>query len=543
MSSTPVFPFLTTLVLLPAGGALAAALVPRSLSERTERLVVQAIGLVTTLATLALAIAVTIRFKVGDGGYQMTSRHAWAGALGISWHLGVDGISLFLVLMTAVLFPVALTGGAVRRNPRSFVAWMLLLEAGCLGSFLSLDVILFFVFFDLTLVPIYFVITGWGFERRGHAATKFFLYTFLGSAFMLVAMVALAVIHQRQTGVFTFDLTALAHTRLSLTDQVLLFSGFTAAFAVKAPVFPFHTWSPDAYAAAPTGGAVALAAVMAKLGTYGIIRFDLTLFPRATLDLAPLLLTLGVAGIIYGAVVACAQRDLKRLVAYSSLGHLGFVVIGIFALSTDGLAGGVLQMVNHGIVIAAMFLIIGWIHERRGSWNVRELRGLQRPAPVLAAVFTVVMLAAIGLPGLNGFVGEFLILLGTFVAHRWWAVVATGGVVLSALYLLWAYQQAFHGSPDDAVKETRDLSWREGLVVAPLIVLIVLLGVYPKPVLDRITPSVNALVAHVDAATGSHQPGPAVPARPAGYGTVARPAGYGAVARPALQGGHSRRLP
>jgi len=532
--STPVFPFLTTLVMLPAAGALVAALVPRSLPERTERVVVQTIGMVTTLATLALAVAVTVRFKLHFGGYQMVSHHEWAPALGISWHLGVDGISLFLVLLTAVLFPIALTGGAVRQNPRSFVAWMLLLEAGCLGSFLALDVILFFVFFDLTLVPIYFVITGWGFERRGHAATKFFLYTFLGSAFMLVAMVALAVIHQQETGVFTFDLVSLARTHLDLTDQVLLFAGFTAAFAVKAPVFPFHTWSPDAYAAAPTGGAVALAAIMAKLGTYGIIRFDLTLFPRATVDLAPLLLSLGVAGILYGAVVACAQRDLKRLVAYSSLGHLGFVVIGIFALSAEGLAGGVLQMVNHGIVIAALFLLIGWIHERRGTWNVAELKGLQRPAPVLAAVFTVVMLAAIGLPGLNGFVGEFLILLGTFVAHRWWAVVATAGVVLAALYLLWAYQQAFHGSPNEAAKKTRDLSWREGLVVAPLVVLIVFLGIYPKPVLDRINPSVDQLVAHVDAATGT---------RPIGSGKQAKQAATPRIAPAAFRkaGGLARR--
>ena len=249
-----------------------------------------------------------------------------------------------------------------------------------------------------------------------------------------------------------------------------------------------------------------LAAVMAKMGTYGIIRFDLTLFPRAVVDLAPLLLTLGVVGILYGAVVACVTRDLKRLVAYSSLAHIGFIVLGTFALTTQGVTGGVLQMVNHGLIIAVLFIVIGWIYERRHTSNVTELRGLQRPAPMLAAVFMLAMLAAVGLPGLNGFVGEFLVLAGTFLTHRWWAVVATFGVVLAAVYLLWAYQQAFHREPDAANAAVRDLSWREIAVVAPLVVLIVFLGVYPKPVLDRITPSVERLVHHVDVEGHTHQP-------------------------------------
>ncbi|HUY64759.1 MAG TPA: NADH-quinone oxidoreductase subunit M, partial [Acidimicrobiales bacterium] len=375
-----------------------------------------------------------------------------------------------------------------------------------LGSFVSLDLILFFLFFELTLVPVYFLIAGWGYARRAYAAIKFFVYTFIGSAFLLVGIVAVAFIHQRQTGHLTFDLVALSATHLDTASQILLFLAFTAAFAVKAPVFPFHTWSPDAYGEAPTSGSVILAAVMAKLGTYGIIRFDLSLFPRAVVDLAPLLLTLGVVGILYGAIVACATKDLKRLVAYSSLAHLGFVVLGTFALTTQGVTGGVLQMVNHGLIIAVLFIVIGWIYERRGTWHTSGLRGLQRPAPVLAAVFTVALMAGIGLPGLNGFVGEFLILLGTFVTHRWWAVVATFGVVLAALYLLWAYQQAFHQEPDEATAAMPDLSWRERLVVAPLIVLIFFLGVYPKPVLDRITPSVNRLVQGVELSTGTHQP-------------------------------------
>jgi NADH-quinone oxidoreductase subunit M len=500
------FPFLSVLIFLPAIGAAVVALVPKSVGERYQRLAVEAIGLVATVATLALAVTIAVVYHAGNGSYRLVSDHPWAPGLGIGWHLGVDGISVFLLVMTAVLFPLVLLAGRERRQPRAFVAWLLVLEAACLGSFVSLDLVLFFLFFELTLVPVYFIVAGWGFERRAYAAMKFFLYTFLGSAFLLVGIVAVAIIHERQTGVLTFDLVSLTHTRLGLGTQVLLFLAFTAAFAVKAPIFPFHTWSPDAYAEAPVGGSVILAAVMAKLGTYGIIRFDLSLFPRAVVDLAPLLLTLGVVGILYGAIVACATRDLKRLVAYSSLAHLGFIVLGTFALTTQALTGSVIQMVNHGLIIALLFIVIGWIYERRKTWQANELRGLQRPAPILAAVFMVGLLATIGLPGLNDFVGEFLILVGTFVTHRWWAVVATAGVVVAAIYMLWAYQQAFHHEPDAANAATPDISWREGAIVAPLVILILFLGVYPKPVLDRITPSVDLLVKHVDEATGRSQP-------------------------------------
>ncbi len=506
MTHDGAFPFLTVLVLLPAVAALVVAMVPGSIGEKRQRMVVEGVGFGAMGATLALAVTIAARYRAGNGSYRLVSDHQWAPTLGIGWHLGVDGISVFLVLMSAVLFPLALLAGRERRDPRAFVAWLLLLESACLGSFVALDLILFFLFFELTLVPVYFIVAGWGFSRRAYAAMKFFLYTFLGSAFLLVGIVAVAFIHQRQTGVFTFDLVTLTRTHLGLGSQVLLFLGFTAAFAVKAPIFPFHTWSPDAYAEAPVGGSVILAAVMAKLGTYGIIRFDLSLFPRAVVDLAPLLLTLGVIGILYGAVVACATRDLKRLVAYSSLAHLGFIVLGTFALTTQAVTGSVIQMVNHGLVIALLFIVIGWIYERRKTWQASELRGLQRPAPILAGVFMVGLLATIGLPGLNGFVGEFLILIGTFLTHRWWAVVATGGVVVAAIYMLWAYQQTFQHAPDPADAATPDISWREGAIVAPLVVLIVFLGVYPKPVLDRITPSVNLLVRHVDQATGGHQP-------------------------------------
>ncbi len=497
------FPFLTVLVLLPAAGAAVVALVPPRV---VPSWFYQYAGAMVALGTLAVAVAVAVEFKTGDGGYQLVSDHTWAAQLGIHWSLGVDGISLFLVLMTTLLFPLAQLGARARRDPRSFVAWLLLLESACLGSFVSLDLVFFFLFFELTLVPAYFIIGGWGYARRGYAAIKFFIYTFAGSAFLLVGILAIAFIHNSQTGVLTFELPALMHTHLSGTEGVLLFLSFTAAFAVKAPIFPFHTWSPDAYAEAPTAGAVLLAAVMAKLGTYGIVRFDLNLFPQATRTLAPWLLTLAVIGILYGALVACAQRDLKRLLAYSSLAQIGFIVLGTFALNSQGLTGGVLQMVNHGLIIATLFIVVGWIYERRGTWQVSSLKGLQASAPVMAAVFTVAMLASIGVPGLNGFVGEFLVLIGTFLVHRWWAVFAVMGVIVAAVYLLWAYQQVFHGEPTPVDAKTRDLGWSERLIVAPLIILIVALGVFPKPVLDRITPSVDQLVIHVDRVTNTPIP-------------------------------------
>jgi NADH-quinone oxidoreductase subunit M len=498
-------PFLTLLVLLPAVGGGALALL--SLDRKFPKELADTLAVLVSLATLVIAVIALVTMKVNFGGFQLVSNHTYTGAtLGIRWYLGIDGISVFLVLLTAVLFPLVLITGQNKPNPRAYAAWMLLLEAAVMGSFLSLDLIVFFFFFELTLIPAYFIIAGWGHERRAYAAVKFFLYTFLGSAFLLVGILALAFIHQSQTGVLTFSLPALEHTHLSSATEILLFLAFTSAFAVKAPLFPFHTWSPDAYTEAPAGGSVILSSVLAKLGTYGLIRFDLTLFPQATRTLAPLILTLAVIGIVYGAIVACAQRDMKRLVTYSSLAQIGFIALGTFAISTQGLAGAVLLMLNHGLIVGGLFLVIGFIYERRGTWQTTELRGLQKVAPVMAGVFTVFMMASIGVPGLNGFVSEFLVLLGTFLTHRWWAVVAVLGVIVAAIYLLWAYQQVFHGVPKPEDEKTRDLTWLERLVVAPLIILIVFLGVFPRPVLDRIDPSVNQLVAHVEKATGHSQP-------------------------------------
>ena len=496
LASTSFPAALTVLVLVPAAGALVLLAMPRTRPD-----LFKPVALVASTVSAALAVWVLAEFDAGSAAvFQFWQQYEWISGWGVSWQVGVDGLSLFLVVMTALIFPLAIVGVDAEHSPKPYYAWMLVLEAGCLGTFLALDLVMFFVFFEIVLVPMYFLIGGWGHGRRAYAAIKFFLFTMFGSALMLVAIVALAFLHSSASGgPVTFDLTAIAESQVLATNTARwLFLAFALAFAVKVPLFPVHTWLPDAHTNAPTAGSVILAAVMLKLGTYGLVRFGLYLFPEASVYFAPLMITLGVIGIIYGAIAAAMQRDLKRLVAYSSVAHLGFIVIGTFALNTEGLTGGVLQMVNHGVSTGALFLLVGMIYERRHTREISELGGLQKPAPLLAAVFMVVMLSSVGLPGLNGFVGELLVLLGAFNAHRWWAVVAAAGVILAAVYLLWAYQRVFHGPASGANAETPDLRWREGLVMVPFIAAIVFMGVYPKPVIERVEPAVDAIIAHVE---------------------------------------------
>jgi NADH-quinone oxidoreductase subunit M len=501
-SAEPGFPILTTVVLLPIIGAITVALVSRRRPELAKQT-----AIMFALVTGALTLAIAWLFDSHDGGFQLVDSAQWIADPQISWKLGVDGISLWMVVLTGILFPLAMIAAPPHHDDKPFYAWLLVLMSGCLGAFLALDLFLFFIFFEIVLVPMYFLISGWGYSERNYAATKFFLYTMFGSAFMLVGIVTLGVLHA-DGGVVTFDLQTLADNQgvLAVTTSRWIFLSFAIAFAVKVPLFPVHTWLPDAHTQAPTAGSVILAGVMLKLGTYGFLRFGLYLFPEASVWAAPGLVTLGVIGIIYGAVCATMQKDLKRLVAYSSVAHLGFIALGTFAITTQSIQGSVLQMVNHGVSTGALFLLVGMIYERRHTRQIAELRGLQVPAPKLAAVFTVVMLSSIGLPGLNGFVGEFLILIGSFLTLRWWAVVAVVGVILAALYLLWAYQRVFHGTPDEANASIRDLKFTEGLVLAPLVVLIVVMGVYPKPFLDRIEPAVDQLIAHVEANSDYEEP-------------------------------------
>ncbi len=499
------FPILTILVLLPAIGALVVALLPNSRSE-----LIKPVGLMFAVATGAMSLWLLAKFHTGEGGYQFVSQHPWIKEWGIGWHLGVDGISLFLIVLTGILLPIALVGSDAHHDYKPYIAWILLLEAGVMGSFVSLDLFLFFVFFEIVLVPMYMLIGGWGYDQRVYASMKFFIYTMLGSALMLVGIITTAFLARDQIGHLSFDLVELSEKASFATSTGRwLFLAFALAFAVKVPLFPLHTWLPDAHTQAPTAGSVILAGVMLKLGTYGFLRFCFTMFPEASRWFRPLFLTLAVIGILYGAAVATMQKDLKRLVAYSSVAHLGFIVLGSFAFTSQSISGGVMQMINHGVSTGALFLLVGMIYERRHTRQIAELKGLQKVAPVFAAVFMIVMLSSIGVPGLNGFAGEFLILIGSFLTARWWVVVATVGVILAALYLLWAYQRVFHGEPDEANKTFRELTWREGLVMAPLLGLIVFCGVYPKPMLDRIQPSVDQLIAHISDKTGYVEPQPA----------------------------------
>ena len=491
------FPILSLLVVLPVIGSIVVALLGGSRPEW-----IKLAALISSVSTAALSLWLLAAFKSGEAGFQFVSKHDWISQWGISWHLGVDGISLFLIVLTGILFPLVIVGIDPHHNETSYFAWMLLLQAGVMGSFLSLDLFLFFVMFEIVLVPMYFLIGGWGYDQRVYAATKFFLYTMAGSAFMLIGIIATVALAQRDLGVVTFDLVKIAEgAKFSTNAARWLFLSFAIAFSVKVPLFPFHTWLPDAHTQAPTGGSVILAGVLLKMGTYGFLRFGVYLFPQAAMWARPAIFTLAVIGIIYGAIAATMQRDLKRLVAYSSVAHLGFIVLGTFALSSQAVTGAVIQMVNHGVSTGALFLLVGMIYEHRHTREIAELRGLQHVAPIFAGVFTVVMLSSVGLPGLNGFVGEFLILIGSFGPARWWTVVATVGVVLAALYLLWAYQRVFHGEPDEANSSFKELTLREGLLMSVFLAIIVVSGIYPKPILDRIEPSVVALIEHVEGQT------------------------------------------
>ncbi|MFP4513016.1 MAG: NADH-quinone oxidoreductase subunit M [Acidimicrobiales bacterium] len=495
LAAAQPFPLLTSLVVVPIIGALVVALMP---GRRAESL--RQVAVVASVATAALSAYILVSFDTAEAGFQFVTQQSWIESLGISWSLGVDGISLFLVMLTGVIFPIALLASSPGHDPKPYYAWILVLQAGSMGVFLALDLFLFFVFFEIVLVPMYFLIGGWGHGQRVYAAMKFFLYTMFGSAFMLVGILSLVLLNAQATDMgVTFDIVTLAQSQAIATETARwIFLAFAIAFAIKVPIFPVHTWLPDAHTEAPTAGSVILAAVMLKLGTYGFVRLGLFMFPEAVVYFAPAFVTLGVVGILYGAFVATMQRDLKRLVAYSSVAHLGFIILGVFALNTQGIQGGVLQMVNHGISTGALFILVGWIYERRHTRQISELMGLQKAAPVMAAAFTLVMLSSIGVPGLNGFVGEFLVLLGAFASNRWWAVVAAAGVIFAAIYLLWAYQRVFHGAPDPDNEALDDLRWSEGLVLLPVVGLILFMGIYPKPVLERMEPSVDALVTHIE---------------------------------------------
>jgi NADH-quinone oxidoreductase subunit M len=479
------FPWLTLLTFAPLAGAVVAAAVP-SRALNLHRIW----ALLVTVATFGLSLAVLAVYR-GGGGFQLVERATWVGPLNFQYVLGVDGISLVMVLLTAFLMPAAiLVSWRIEQQAKYYMIAFLVLETAMIGSFLALDLLLFFLFFEGLLFPMYLIIGGWGSDRRVYAAIKFFLFTMAGSAFLFVSILFLYFRAGSQLGTPTFDYTQLQHLTLPVATARWLFLGFFAAFAVKIPLVPLHTWLPDAHTEAPTAGSLILAAVLLKVGAYGLIRFNLGLFPEAAHYFRTFVMVLAVVGIVYGAAVALIQTDVKRLVAYSSVSHLGFVVLGTFAFTLQGMSGGVLQMVNHGLSTGALFLLVGMLYDRTHTRDLGKMGGLASVMPALAGVFLFVALSSIGLPGLNGFVGEFLVLLGTFIVSKPFAVAAVVAVVLAAIYLLWAYQRMMHGAV--AVEDHRylpDLSVREYVILVPIMAAILFIGIFPKPLLDRIEPA------------------------------------------------------
>ena len=484
--------FLDLTIFLPLAGALLLGFVPK------DNLGLLRLGaLVVTLVTFAVSLGVLIDFDVAEAGFQLGTEAEWIPEWGIGYTTGIDGISLWMVMLTTFLMPLGvLASWSITKRAKPYFIFLLALETGMLGVFAALDMFLFYLFWEATLVPMYFLIGMWGYGNRIYAAMKFFLFTLVGSLLMLVAILFL---YFNAAADPTFDYRALLDSDFALGTQRLLFLAFFASFAVKVPLVPLHTWLPDAHTEAPTAGSVMLAGVLLKMGAYGLIRFGIPLFPDAAKELAPWIIVLSVIGITYGAFVAMMQRDLKRLVAYSSVAHLGFVVLGIFVGSVRGMSGGILQMVSHGLSTGALFMLIGALYDRRHTRLIADFGGLARVVPVLSGVFLFVALSSIGLPGLNGFVGEFLILLGTFLSYRWWVIPAAFGIVLAAIYLLWAYQRVFQGPVTHTENEgMKDLDRRELVMLAPILALIVAIGVYPKPFLERIEPSAEKVVRYLD---------------------------------------------
>jgi NADH-quinone oxidoreductase subunit M len=493
------FPILSSLIVLPVAGAVLLLFV-RGDEERSAP-IARRIALTVSLLVFAETLLLWSRFNPGSGEFQFVERHAWIPAFGIDYFIGVDGISLLLLALTGFLTPIALLSSweSVRKSTKAFSIFVLLLESAMMGVFVSLDLFLFYVFWDAMLVPMYFLIGIWGYERRIYAAIKFILYTMAASVLMLLAILGLAYLHATVAGTYSFDLLKLYELQVEpgrwLHLQFWFFLAFALAFAVKVPLFPFHTWLPDAHVEAPTAGSVILAGVMLKMGTYGLVRFAFPLFPQAAAFFAPYIAGLAVIGIIYGALVAMVQPDMKKLVAYSSVSHLGFVVLGICAMNTQGVQGAVYQMLNHGVSTGGLFLIVGMLSDRRHTRLIAEYGGLKGVTPRLVAAFLIVTLSSIGLPGLNGFVGEFLILLGAFRWDPWLAALAATGVILSAVYMLWMFQRVNYGPvTNERNAALADLRPREWAVIVPIVALAVLMGVFPNLFLRPIEPSVARLV-------------------------------------------------
>ena len=491
------FPILTWIVFSPLLLGFVLLFLP---SEPRE--IAQRTAFVFSLVPLVLALILLSQFDASNGHLQMVQSVEWMPSLGITYSVGVDGFSIWLILLTTLLTPLVLLGSwtDIRHRAKEFMFFILVLEWGMLGALVAIDLFLFFMFWELMLFPMAFVLGIWGGPRRHYALVKFVLFTMTGSALMLVALLYLVLVHG-DSGELTFDVMSLYGTSLTYTEQTWLFWAFAIAFFIKVPLFPLHTWLPDAHTEAPTGGSVDLAGILLKMGAYAFLRFAIPLFPLAAEDGFPVVIGLAVFGIVYGAMVAYPQKDMKRLIAYSSVSHMGFVILGIYSFDVMGITGGVLQMVNHGLVTGGLFLAIGFIYDRTHTRQIAEYGGLWTAAPTFSVIFLILTFASIGLPGTNSFVGEFLILLGAFRTHPWAAAIATSGVVLGAAYMLTMYKKVVFGPlgrvVTDAEETLRDFSPREVFSLLPILLFVFWIGIYPKPFLSRIQPTVDVFLARL----------------------------------------------
>ncbi|RII30892.1 MAG: NADH-quinone oxidoreductase subunit M [Geobacter sp.] len=504
---------------LPILGVLMLLFIPKD-----SKSVLRSVTFVVTVVTFIASLPVLIGFQ-NNADFQFVENVPWiaAGPFAMRYNIGIDGISLWLVILTTFIMPIAVlsTWTAVEEKVKEYMICLLLLETGMLGAFISLDLFLFYIFWEVMLIPMYFIIGIWGGKNKIYAAIKFFVYTMAGSVLMLVALIFL-YFKGTAAGMTDFSLLHFYDLRLDPATQTWLFLAFAFSFAIKVPMFPLHTWLPDAHTEAPTAGSVILAAILLKMGTYGYVRFAMPLFPDAAHRFTPLIATLAVIGIIYAALVAMVQEDVKKLVAYSSVAHLGFVMLGLFAFNEQGITGGMLQMLNHGVSTGALFLIVGFIYERRHTRLITDFGGLSKQMPIFATIFMIVTLSSIGLPGTNGFVGEFMVLLGAFESEiRWYTVIATSGVILSAVYMLWMFQRVMFGELDNPKNQKLlDLNAREIGIMLPLIALIFIMGVYPNPFIEKMQPAINKLIAQTKTSSVTAQL-PVDQVLPAGHPVVA----------------------
>ena len=492
-------PILSILVFFPLAGIIFLLFLDKE-NKKGLKMATMIVSLVEFLFSLPL----WFHFNSQTAAMQFVERREWLPTYGISYYVGVDGFSLLLIMLTTFLTPICVlaTWDDIQTRVKEFMICLLALMSGMIGVFISLDLFLFYVFWEVMLIPMYLLIGVWGNPaRRVYAAIKFFLFTMFGSLLMLVAILFLYFHYGATTGTYTFDLLKLYGVNIPFNLQFWMFLAFGLAFAIKVPMFPFHTWLPDAHTEAPTVGSVILAAVLLKMGTYGFLRFNMPLFPQAAHFFVPLFSILAVIGIVYGALVSMVQKDLKRLIAFSSVSHLGFVMLGLFTFTMPGVQGGIIQMINHGLSTGALFLIVGIIYERRHTRMIAEFGGLSNPMPVYATIFLIVTLSSIGLPGLNGFVGEFLILLGAFKTNMVYAIIAATGVIFAACYMLWMFQRVMFGQvTNEKNQDLKDLSWREIALFVPLLLFIVWIGVYPGTFLDKTKATTENFLATMDKA-------------------------------------------